>query len=107
MRLNLQIPAWMPVAAFIGIAATVPQSLAQTASSTYNRVTYQVTSRTDNYPQNNQEAPWLGDPALAKALANAFKTQLGTVSGRSGSGPSFTYEIVPGFNPSLSDARGW
>ncbi len=107
MQLNLQITAWMPVAAVAGIAATAPQSLAQTASATYNGVTYQVTSRRDSYPKNNQEAPWLGDQALAEALANAFKTQLGTDSGSSRNGPSFTYEIVPGINPSNSDAPGW
>jgi hypothetical protein len=115
MRPHIPITAWIPIAALAGIAANAPQSLAQTASATYNGVTYQVTSREDSYPKNNQEAPWLGDQAMAEALAKAFTTQLGTGSGRrkafpssgTNNGPSFIYEIVPSGNASLADAKGW
>jgi len=97
------------------ISLTPPAAIAQTASATYNGITYEVYSRADFYPKNKQEAPWLGDPALAEALAKAFNTQLGMTSGERqafpdnipDNGPSFTYDVQAPFNPSRGDAYGW
>ena len=101
--------------AFCGLLIP-PTAQAQTARATVGGITYEVTSRPDSYPKNTSEAPWLGNETLAEELAKAFNTQLGMNSKRRPApapnygnlpGPSFTYNVEPTGNSSVSHAQGW